>query len=272
MRFLNVKPTRGQALILAALPFALTCGAYLLFSHLRLAANPNDKLLPALGSMIDAVNTLALHVDVRTGNYIFWMDTAASLQRLFVALAISTLSALIIGIVMGLLPMARALLSPFVAMISMAPPLALLPILFIVMGLGEASKIALIVIGSVPVLVRDLALRVSELPREQFLKAQTLGGSTWQIALRVVLPQMLPRLLDSLRLQLGPAWLFLIAAEAIASDSGLGYRIFLVRRYLAMDVILPYVAWITLLAFLSDALLRWLQSRAFPWFAAARAS
>jgi NitT/TauT family transport system permease protein len=154
----------------------------------------------------------------------------------------------------------------------MAPPLALLPILFIVMGLGEASKIALIVIGTVPVLVRDLAMRVSELPREQFLKAQTLGASTWQIALRMVLPQMLPRLVDSLRLQLGPAWLFLIAAEAIAADAGLGYRIFLVRRYLSMDVILPYVAWITLLAYLSDAALRWVQNRAFPWFAAARAS
>jgi NitT/TauT family transport system permease protein len=272
MRFLNVKPSRGQALFLAAIPFALTCGAYLLFSHLRLAENPNDKLLPSLGSMIQAVNDLAFHADPRTGNYIFWLDTAASLRRLLIALAISTLSALIVGVAIGLLPMVGALLNPFVAVISMAPPLALLPILFIVMGLGEASKIALIVIGSVPVLVRDLAMRVSELPREQFLKAQTLGASTWQIALRMVLPQMLPRLVDSLRLQLGPAWLFLIAAEAIAADSGLGYRIFLVRRYLSMDVILPYVAWITLLAYLSDAALRWVQSRAFPWFAAARAS
>jgi NitT/TauT family transport system permease protein len=272
MRFINVKPTRGQALLLAAIPFALTCAAYLLFSHLRLAENPNDKLLPSVGSMVEAVNTLAFHADPRTGNYIFWMDTAASLQRLLIALAISTVAAVVLGIVMGLLPMAGALLGPFVAVVSMAPPLALLPILFIVLGLGETSKIALIVIGSLPFLVRDLALRVSELPREQFLKAQTLGASTWQIALRVVAPQMLPRLVDALRMTLGPAWLFLIAAEAIASDSGLGYRIFLVRRYLAMDVILPYVAWITLLAFLSDAALRWIQTRAFPWFAAARAS
>ena len=63
-----------------------------------------------------------------------------------------------------------------------------------------------------------------------------------------MLPQILPRLINCLRLQLGPAWLFLIAAEAISSDAGLGYRIFLVRRYLAMDVIFPYVVWITLLA------------------------
>ena len=62
-----------------------------------------------------------------------------------------------------------------------------------------------------------------------------------------------------------PAWIFLISAEAIASTEGLGYRIFLVRRYLAMDLILPYVAWITLLAFLIDRILLVVSRRAFPW-------
>jgi NitT/TauT family transport system permease protein len=80
---------------------------------------------------------------------------------------------------------------------------------------------------------------------------------------------MWPRLIDALRLSLGSAWLFLIAAEAIASTEGLGYRIFLVRRYLAMDVILPYVAWITLLAFAMDWSLRLLRTKAFGWAGAA---
>ena len=75
---------------------------------------------------------------------------------------------------------------------------------------------------------------------------------------------MLPRLIDLLRLSLGPAWLFLIAAEAIAAEVGLGYRIFLVRRYLAMDVILPYVAWITLLAVAIDLALDALRSARLP--------
>ena len=95
--------------------------------------------------------------------------------------------------------------------------------------------------------------------------AQSLGASSWQVITRVVAPQMLPRLIDSVRLQLGPAWLFLISAEAIAAEEGLGYRIFLVRRYLAMDVILPYVVWITLLAISMDVGLRALNRRAFPW-------
>ena len=77
------------------------------------------------------------------------------------------------------------------------------------------------------------------------------------------MPQVLPRLIDTVRLALGAAWLFLIAAEAIASTEGLGYRIFLVRRYLAMDVILPYVAWITFLGFAFDWLLRAVAAHAF---------
>jgi NitT/TauT family transport system permease protein len=123
----------------------------------------------------------------------------------------------------------------------------------------------LIVFGIAPFMMRDLQQRVGELPTEQLIKAQTLGASTWQILLRVVLPQVIPRLFDAVRLALGPAWIFLISAEAIASTDGLGYRIFLVRRYLAMDVILPYVAWITLLAFSFDMLLRWVHARWFPW-------
>ena len=97
------------------------------------------------------------------------------------------------------------------------------------------------------------------------VKAQTLGASSLIVALRVALPQIMPRLIQALRLAIGPAWLFLIASEAIAADAGLGYRIFLVRRYLAMDVILVYVAWISLLAFLMDLGLRALSRRLYPW-------
>jgi NitT/TauT family transport system permease protein len=205
--------------------------------------------------------------DERSGDYLLWTDTVASLERLLFALGISAAVGLVLGLALGVVPYLRAGLAPFVAALSLIPPLAILPILFIVVGLGEAAKITLIIIGITPIIVRDLALRTAELPAEQLIKAQTLGASTWQIVLRVVLPQMWPRLIDAMRMTLGAAWLYLIAAEAIASTEGLGYRIFLVRRYLAMDVILPYVAWITLLAFTMDWLLRLLRAKAFGWAA-----
>ncbi|MDO9416245.1 ABC transporter permease [Pararhizobium sp.] len=265
MRWINTRPSRGAQFTLMLLPFVLMLAAYVAGSVSRLADNANDKLLPGLSGLATAIDRMAFIADPRTGEYLLWSDTGASLIRLFAGLGISTATALLIGMLIGMLPYVRSLLSPFVATISMVPPLALLPILFIVLGLGEVSKIALIVIGVAPAMIRDLALRALELPREQIVKAETLGGSSWQIALRVVLPQILPRLITCLRLQLGPAWLFLIAAEAISSDSGLGYRIFLVRRYLSMDVIFPYVVWITLLAVIMNYALDRLRIAVFPW-------
>ena len=144
--------------------------------------------------------------------------------------------------------------------------MAILPILFIVFGLGELSKVMLIIIGICPIMIRDLQLRTDALPNEQILKAQTLGASSWQTIIAVVIPQILPKLIEAVRLTLGSAWLFLIAAEAIAATEGLGYRIFLIRRYLAMDVILPYVLWISVLAFVMDWLLRKLSVHAFSWY------
>lgn len=268
MRLINHIPKRPAAVLLAALPFVLVLIAYAVGSDIRLTANPADKLLPAPSSVIDTAVRLFTEGDRRSGSILLWKDTTASLARLLGGVGIAALISLVLGLTIGLLPYARSLLSGFVAVLSMVPPLALLPILFIVFGLGETSKIVLIVFGITPFLTRDLAQRVLDIPHEQIVKAQTLGASTFVIALRVALPQILPRLIASVRLSLGSAWLFLIAAEAVASDVGLGYRIFLVRRYLAMDVILTYVTWITLLAFLIDWLLKTLSRKSFPWMEA----
>jgi NitT/TauT family transport system permease protein len=177
---------------------------------------------------------------------------------------------LVVGILAGLIPYAGRTLSPLITAVAMIPPLAVLPILFITFGIGELAKVVLIVFGIAPFILRDVQQRVSELPAEQLIKAQTLGASSWLIILRVVLPQVFPRLLDATRLALGAAWLFLIASEAIASTEGLGYRIFLVRRFMDMATILPYVVWITVLAFLADLLLRMVNRLLFPWYGGRR--
>lgn len=266
MRWINRQPGRVGNLALALLPFVMLVILYLVASEARLAVNPNDKLLPSLSSFVDTMTRMMFEPDKRNGELLFWQDTLSSLLRLLAGLLVAALLGLTIGVCNGMLPYARAGMGPLVRVLSMIPPMAVLPILFIVFGLGELSKVVLIVFGIAPFVMRDLQQRVQELPREQLIKAQTLGASSWQILLRVVLPQVTPRLLSALRLSLGPAWLFLIAAEAIASTDGLGYRIFLVRRYLSMDVILPYVVWITLLAYLMDLGLRQVSRLCFPWF------
>lgn len=265
LRAINRAPSRRRRLVLGALPFVLLVAGYAYASHVRRLENPSDKLLPSLEAMGAAFWRLASEPDRRSGELLLWTDTADSLARLGAGMGLTAALALVLGVLIGFLPVARAGLAPFVAGVSLVPPITVLPILFIVFGLGEASKIMLIVLGTAPVAVRALAQAVLDIPREILVKAQTLGASTWQIAVRVVLPQVLPRLVTTLRYALVPAWIFLISAEAIASTSGLGYRIFLVRRYLAMDVILPYVAWITLLAYALDRLLALGSRRLFRW-------
>lgn len=264
-RLINIVPDRRWQIFLGALPFVLLAILYVVSAELRHAANPNDKLLPLVPQFADAIDRLAFTENVRSGNYDFWVDTVASLKRLLIGVGISALFGLCIGIASGVLPIARAGLSPLTTSISMVPPMAVLPILFIVFGLGEFAKIVLIVFGIAPVIVRDMQLRAMAIPTELTIKAQTLGATSWQYIVRVVIPQVMPRLITAVRLSLGPAWLYVIAAEAIAATEGLGYRIFLVRRYLAMDVILPYVVWITLLALVMDYGLKLLQRKLYPW-------
>ena len=260
-------PVRHNVL-LALLPFIIVAAVYLFFSHQRLAENPADKLLPSIGQMLDAIDRLALKPDPQTGDYTLFVDTWASLKRIGLGVGLAALAGLLAGINMGLLPRVRALFSPFLTFVSMIPPLAILPILFISLGVDELSKVALIFLGVFPVIARDLMLAAGQIPREQIVKAITLGASQSAVIYRIVMPQILPRLIDNVRLCLGGAWLFLIAAEAIASTEGLGYRIFLVRRYLAMDQILPYVFWITALGYAADWALRKLIERRFRWYIA----
>lgn len=267
-RIINQRPGVIGKCILGLFPFIVIAMVYCYFSNERLAINPNDKLMPSVQSFVNAITTMAFEPSKRTGEYLLWADTTASLQRLGLGVGISALSGLIIGILIGIIPLVRAGIAPVITIISLVPPLAILPILFIIFGLGELSKVMLIVLGITPFLIRDVQLRVMALPHEIIIKAQTLGANSWQLILRVVLPQVLPKLIDAVRLSLGSAWLFLIAAEAISATEGLGYRIFLVRRYMSMDIILPYVVWITLLAFLMDFLLRRLSKSVFPWHSA----
>jgi NitT/TauT family transport system permease protein len=265
MRWVNRKVSRSEGTLLGALPILLLLLVYLLVAAQRHAINPADKVLPLPGAMAQGLSQLLFVPDQLTGKLLFWADTLASLYRLGIGLGIATATALILGLALGALPLVRATFSPLVTSIAVIPPIALLPILFIALGLGETAKIALIVIGITPVMTRDIMAHVAALPREQIVKAQTLGASSWQIIIRVALPQAMPRLLQAVRLALGPAWVFLISAEAIASDVGLGYRIFLVRRYLSMDVIIPYVAWIAVLAIVMDVALLTLSRRMFGW-------
>lgn len=264
---LHADPPYSLKIIYLLLPFLAAVFIYCSASYIRLKENPRDKLLPSISQMVRSVSRVAFTLDKRTGSYVLWQDTLSSAKRIGAGIALSASVGLLLGLNMGLFPGMRILFLPFVTTISNTPPLALLPILFIAFGVGELGKVMLIFLGTLFSITRAVYLAVTQIPKEHITKALTLGANELQVVYTIFLPQVMPRLVDATRISLGAAWLFLIAAEAIASTDGLGYRIFLVRRYLAMDVIIPYVLWITSLAFGIDLILRKFVSVRYPWYA-----
>tara|TARA_B100001989_G_C24521201_1_gene455947 strand:- start:485 stop:1330 length:846 start_codon:yes stop_codon:yes gene_type:complete len=260
--------SRPLIVCLGLLPFIFLIAAYYFGSEARLSENPSDKVMPAFTSMFDAFYRYAFEADKRTGEYLLFNDWLSSMKRLGSGIGLAALTALVLGIAMGLFPIVKRSFLPFITFCSIVPPLAILPILFIIFGVNETGKIALIFLGTVWFISRDIYEYVGSIPKEQIVKTLTFNSSIFGLLYRVILPQIMPRLIDAVRLSLGAAWLFLIAAEAIASTDGLGYRIFLVRRYLAMDVIIPYVAVITLTGFVLDSLLRKANVVFYPWYVA----
>jgi len=222
-------------------------------------------ILILLTSVLRKIRKISL-CRVGTEKVVFWDDTKHSLIRLLKGVILATVVSIICAIVIGLFPAGQQLGQNFINVISFIPPVAILPILLVAIGVGETSKVALIFLGTFPLMARDLTLYVRQLPQEMITKTMTLGASQWQLITKVVFPLLIPKTIESVRLTLGAGWIFLIVAEGIASSEGLGYRIFQARRYLAMDTIIPYVIWITLLAFIADFILKLILDKGFKWY------
>ncbi len=251
-------------IVLGVVPIVLLVAVYAYFSHQRHLENPLDRLMPGLDQLKDGIHGITTP-NKRTEEIWLIKDTLASLERLAKGMGAGLSIAIVLGVLMGIFSTVRGLFAPLMTALAKVPPLALLPIIFIFLGVDESSKVVLIALGIAPTLTNDITIAGQSVPRNSIVKAYTLGASTPEVALKVILPQILPRMLDSIRLTIGPAWIFLIASEAISADSGLGYRIYVVQRQLAMNIILPYVIWIALIGVAMDYAIRFIARKGLPW-------
>jgi len=275
---IHARPGRTTTWILSWTLFALGIGAYLWVAADRHRENPEDRVTPTLAQMAqgmyhavmqpaeeDEAGDEAATFWQKLTHSMLWKDTRATAWRFFYALAL-LLPAVILGLHMGLFPYVGTFFLRFVLFFDKIVALSLLPILFIAFGIDELSKIMLIVIGVTPTIILDTFNLTRGVPAEQVVKAFTLGAGDFDVAYRVVLRQIAPRVLNSIRLNLKAVMLFLFAGEMIASTDGLAYRIALLRRHMGMDVIIPYVLWVAFLLFLVDFSMRMLNRTLHPWF------
>jgi NitT/TauT family transport system permease protein len=275
---IHAKPGRSWTLLLSWSLFVAGIAMYFYVSHGRHRDNPEDRVMPTVAQMARGMYDAALkpaeddEQQAPAGSFVrqffasmLWKDTKATSRRFLYSMVL-LFPAVLLGLHMGLFPYVGVFCLRFVLFFDKIIALSLLPILFIAFGIDELAKIMLIVIGVTPTIILDTFNLTRGVPAEQTVKAFTLGAGDFDVAYRVVLKQIAPRVLNSIRLNLKSVMLFLFAGEMIASTDGLAYRIALLRRHMGMDVIIPYVLWVALLLFLVDQAMRLANRKLHPWF------
>ena len=276
---IHVYPGRFTGWMLSWFLFVAGVTFYFYAAQQRHRENPDDRVMPTIAQMVQGFRDAALKPPEeeelqenagsqpllrRIANSMLWKDTMASGRRFVLSVAL-LFPAVFLGLHMAMLPYVGSFVVRFILFFDKIVALSLLPILFIVFGIDELSKIMLILIGVAPTIVLDTFNLAKSVPREQIVKGFTLGGGDFAVTYRIVLKQIWPRVLNSMRLNLKAVMLFLFAGEMIASTDGLAFRIALLRRHMGMDTIIPYVLWVALLLFLVDLFIRTLNRKLHPW-------
>jgi NitT/TauT family transport system permease protein len=194
-----------------------------------------------------------------------WGDTTISMYRVIAGFALSAVLALPLGLLIGAFKPVEALLEPLTDFIRYMPAVAFIPLVMLWLGIGESAKISIIFIGTFFQMVLMVAENVRLVPRAQIEAAQTMGATRGEIIQLVLLQSAKPAILDTLRLTMGWAWTYLVVAELVAANSGLGYTILKAQRFLKTDTIFGGIILIGLIGLLMDQSFRWLHRRSYPW-------
>ncbi len=192
-------------------------------------------------------------------------DVGISVYRVVTGWALSAALALPLGLLIGSYRGVQALLEPLTDFIRYMPAVAFIPLVMLWFGIEESSKVAVIFIGTFFQMVLMVAEDVKRVPMSQIEAAQTMGATRRELLEQVILPSAKPALLDTLRVTMGWAWTYLVVAELVAANSGLGYSILKAQRYLQTDQIFAGIVLIGAIGLAMDQGFRWLHRRAFPW-------
>ena len=191
--------------------------------------------------------------------------TAASLARVGLSMLFAVITAIPVGMAMGLYPRINAAIDPIIEFYRPIPPLAYLPLMVIWFGIGELTKILLIYLAIFAPLAIATASGVRRVDPGRIRAAQSLGATRDQIAWLVIFPSALPDILTGLRIALGVGWSTLVAAELVAATRGLGFMVQSASQMLVTDVVVAGIFVIALIALAIELLLRWVERRFAGW-------
>lgn len=218
----------------------------------------DPKFLPSPGNVLEAFGRLWSSGDLLK-------DTVASVWRVGVGFFFASLFSIPIGVMMGSFPSIRALLEPIFGLMRYMPAPAFIPLLILYLGIGEEPKITLIFIGVFffnSLMVMDTVKFVS---KDLIEATYMLGGNRWETLTHVILPHVLPGIIDASRINFAAAWQLVIVSELIAATEGLGRRISVAGRFLKTDEIFVGLIVIGVIGLTFDLLFQYMLQVSCKW-------
>ena len=194
-----------------------------------------------------------------------WQHFAASMGRVFSAFLLACLTAIPVGIAMGMSRVARGIFDPPIEFYRPLPPLAYLPLIIIWFGIDEMPKVLLIYLACFAPLALAARSGMKSAAQEQINAAYSMGANYRQVIVHVILPSALPEILVGMRIAIGFGWTTLVAAEMVAANVGLGQMVLNASNFLRTDIVVMGIIVIGVVAYLFDMLMRWTEHKLVPW-------
>jgi taurine transport system permease protein len=194
-----------------------------------------------------------------------WEHFAMSMFRVFAAFLLACVTAIPIGIAMGMNRVARGIFDPPIEFYRPLPPLAYLPLVIIWFGIGELPKVLLIFLSCFAPLALAARSGMKSATQEQINAAYSMGANYGQVIWHVILPAALPEILVGMRIAIGFGWTTLVAAEMVAASTGLGQMVLNASNFLRTDIVIMGIVVIGVVAYLFDLLMRFVEKKLVPW-------
>jgi taurine transport system permease protein len=251
-------PGQGSSLVTSVITIAAFVGLWFAVTNLHL-------IKPLFLPSPQAVYAKFIVVTDGFANSTLAQHTGISLLRVFGAFALACLTAIPVGVMMGVSRIARGAFDPPIEFYRPLPPLAYLPLIIIWFGIGEFSKVLLIYLAIFAPLAIAARAGVRSVSIEQIHAAYSMGASRTQIVFHVIMKSALPEIFTGMRIGIGVGWTTLVAAEMVASSSGLGFMVLNAAEFLASDVVIMGIIVIGFFALCFDMLMRYTERVMVPW-------
>src|SRR5262245_15007513 len=252
-------PGEGRTTLISVVTMVVLFALWWLASHFRWLPPlflPTPEIVftrlyeSAMGQLTDA--PLATHFG--------W-----SMFRVFAAFIAACVTAIPIGIAMGVSRIARGIFDPPIEFYRPLPPLAYLPLIVIWFGIDEMSKVLLIYLACFAPLAMSARAGVRSVSQEQIHAAYSMGASKWQVILHVIIPAAMPEILTAMRIAIGFGWTTRVPAESVAATHGRGQMVLNASNFLRTDIVIMGIVVIGAIAYLFDLLMRYVEHLVVPW-------